>query len=860
MNIRTLRCGAAALALCTSLLSTAAHAQASPFAHTTGFRYDAEQRLVGTIRPDPDGTGPLKFAAVRNSYDAAGRLVKVETGELAAWQPETVAPRNWAEFDVLSTVDHVYDLMGRKLRDTVSAGGVVQSLTQTSYDPLGRVDCVAVRMNPAAFGSPPTSACVLGPEGTQGPDRITRTSYYVADKVARVTKGLGTPLQQDHVFYTYNADLQVASMTDANGNRAEMTYDGHGRQKRWVFPSKTTPGQVAATDYEEYGYDANGNRTSLRKRDERVLTYEYDALNRMTKKIVPDGFGLPAIATSDVFYGYDLRGLQLSARFDSTAGEGVTATFDDAGRPSSSSTDMGGTTRTLEYQNDAGGNRTRITHPDGVYFIMSHDGLDRMNAASWTIGGATTPFVTIAYDRLGRRDDITRGSSQTSYDYGTGLRLTGMDQRFAGGSGNVGETFEHNMAGQITKRSRDNGAFAYRDLTSASASEAYTVNGQNQYTAITGRAPGYDANGNMTADEAGTTYAYDVENRLVSATGTKSASLVYDPLGRLFQVSGGSAGVTRFLYDGDALVAEYDGSGGLLRRYAHGSSVDEPILWDEGSAMNCSTTRFLHTDHQGSVVALADCSGNRTAVDTYDEYGVPGSANQSLRFRYTGQAWLPELGMYHYKARVYNPRLGRFMQVDPIGYKDQVNLYAYVRASPVSAIDPAGHDTWSYLSRLASESKKDVERVISQTKDVVAETGRIIVSVPSAIIGSLDEARANVRLALSQAIHRSDRPSGLGDLRRGEVNQIQKAVNSAGRPLDVVGSAAAGNRRNPGTDLPVGKGPGTKSDIDYTMGSSSVSSFKDADLPTPEILQGGPERGSLSIRFEPNREPRTVRN
>ena len=111
-----------------------------------------------------------------------------------------------------------------------------------------------------------------------------------------------------------------------------MRYDGFGRQQRWIFPSRTSPGVADQADYEQYLYDAQGNRTALRKRDGSVLTFQYDALNRMTAKIVPERSGLSAIHTRDIYYDYDLRGLQTKARFDSLVGEGVTTAYDGFGR------------------------------------------------------------------------------------------------------------------------------------------------------------------------------------------------------------------------------------------------------------------------------------------------------------------------------------------------------------------------------------------------------------------------------------------------------------------------------------------------------------------------------------------------
>ncbi len=142
-------------------------------------------------------------------------------------------------------------------------------------------------------------------------------------------------------------------------------------------------------------------------------------------------------------------------------------------------------------------------------------------------------------------------------------------------------------------------------------------------------------------------------------------------------------------------------NGELLARHVHGPSVDDLVLAELNGAVY-----YYHQDHLNSTIAVTDESGNVVEQYRYDVYGQPyfygpdstprTESALGIRFLFTGREWLGSLALYDYRHRIYSPSLGRFLQMDPLGFAaGDVSRYRLCMNGPLTFADPY-REAWSW--------------------------------------------------------------------------------------------------------------------------------------------------------------------
>jgi RHS repeat-associated protein len=204
----------------------------------------------------------------------------------------------------------------------------------------------------------------------------------------------------------------------------------------------------------------------------------------------------------------------------------------------------------------------------------------------------------------------------------------------------------------------------------------------------------YDADGNMTAridKKTGdsTVFTWDIENKLTEVRKPGMiAKYTYDALGR--RMSKTVNGETKkFGYDGNDLILEMSENDSIVADYTNGPGIDNPLM------MNRAGENYYYAkDGLGSVTALTDSTGNVVNQYKYSVFGgIVEEMGDSVEnpFTYTSREIDRETGLMYYRARYYNPEIGRFISEDPIGFWGRdYNFYRYVNNSSVNFIAPYG--------------------------------------------------------------------------------------------------------------------------------------------------------------------------
>jgi len=650
--------------------------------------YDGDGRLTSTT----DGAGNLTTLNYGN--DCAGQSVAGLRGaNTSTWFPtyceeykydqrnrRTLVTRtaleNEAPLPLRSRAD--YDVRGDTIAETDSAG----TTTLFTYDGLHRR-----RSSTDAGGGITTYAYDSRNNLIRVTDASTRAYVFGYDRSnRRVSESL--PLGQA-VVYVYDENGNRILRTSPTGSRRVYSYDEANRliEQSDFLPTEQVAGQLVtytygATDLLD-SYAQSGETTS-------AASYGYDAIGHKVSEVVTYGAGAEAF-TRTIRYEYQANGLKSKLTYPD--GTEQVATYDR-----NRLIGLNIKARAITYQDYRWFAPTKINLP-GVTRSLTYDPLMRpIEIKSMPTMANALMDERYVYDAAG--NVVKRGTEDGDYVYSYdnlgrvigAIPPAALQRSAAYPDGLPVEQYTYDKVHNRKTSAHQPGPWTYdennRILVSGVGSD------RKDYS--------YNANGSPVAMKVGDpgdpahvrTFKYDAEDRLAevvddSVTVTKYQ---YDPLGRRIRKVTPS-GAVWFQYGDEGLVAEY-GEGGVLRRaygWKPGSTWGSEPVWLADVSGAIWQLYYFHTDYLGTPRALTDAAGNVVWRAIYEAYGnaIPLVSSINNPIRFPGQ-YVDETKYSYNFNRDYDAASGRYLQADPIGIAGGLNLYSYVSAQPTMLTDPEG--------------------------------------------------------------------------------------------------------------------------------------------------------------------------
>ena len=635
--------------------------------HTTRFEYDAMNRKTAII----DATG----YRTETKYTLRGDVVSITNANKETVQFETDAlGRKTAVIDPRGfRSEFVYDENGNLvcMIDANAQAGLQPKNTlgcseSRTYDELNRVIKITDAANSETFFTYDLAGNRLTVK-----DAELKTHNFTYDDLGRLaseTDHVGKvtsykPDEAGNVYETTNRLAETTRITYDKGNRAtKVDYLKDGTAETFGYdPAGTLASAVNGSVTYRFTWDYL-NRL-LTKTDSRGknLAFTYDGVGNVLTKTTYQG--------STTSYTYNAANRLVMLRNPDYLQ--VDYQYDPAGRLLSRVTSAGART-TSQY--DANGWQTRLTQYDAANVLISDTSYTRDRAGNiltQTDAAGTTTYVydplyrlktadypgtandeLFTYDKVGNRktstkSSLTQNANTRYYNYTTGTNRL-LDIRIGSTTGTVESGFTNDFEGRLT---------------------AQTGTGAKTFT--------WDAKSRVkTLTKSGATETY-----------------TYDPMDYRIGRSGGALGSLDYFLEGEHLESIYSGAN-LQAKYLRGSSIDELVagyLYDTDAKLK---PYLFHHDNVTSTTAVSGHNGGTIQSTTFGAFGNTQSSTGASpnRLKYTGRED-DNTGLYYYRARYYDPAIGRFVSEDPLGFEAGINFYQYVGANPVNGNDPSGLDT-----------------------------------------------------------------------------------------------------------------------------------------------------------------------
>ncbi len=673
-------------------------------------------------------------------YDPAGRLnnytVKNPAGEdieySINYDDNTRTVTVTDPMGRTSTVEK--DTRGRVVKETDFAGNVIEYTYDNRNNLTKKVETITGDKTYTTNYSYDSFNRLISEQNPEG-----NTAYFTYDAMGNLTGSVdfeGNSVSHDYdskgrkikttrhlengsinTDYGYYENGKLKTITDNKGRVTTYSYDDQQRLVSVRYHDGAT---------KSYTYDPNGNVKTETKRDGTVITNSYDDADRLSGRSI-NLSGATGGTTSES-YTYDgMNRIKTASNGDST----ISRSYDAVGRLISE-TQNG---KTVQFGYNKLNGVSSLTYPNGRVLTRTFDNLNRLKDIK---DGGSLIAELIYKGKFGRYASKKYGNGDNvGYTYDNGRRMT--DKIVTNSAGTVvnNYTYTYNNAGMRTSliRKHEGNATdrfgydkAYR-LTSLVKSEgtdkevSYKVklgavdnilelttkkgddtqkqiaeaNGMNQYTQFGDWGYSYDQNGNVTT-KGTQRFTYNYRNALIGYSDQNtSASYKFDVFGRrIAKITGGTT--TNYYYAGNQVIEEYTGDA-LSKQYVYGNGIDEVFNLKIMSGDKAGTY-YYHTDGIGSITAITDSNGDIVERVKYGIYGIPtvydkdgneiAESTIGNTYMFQGRRFDRESNTYHYRARSYDPTTGSFIQPDPLGYVDSMNLYQGMLLNPQNFVDPMG--------------------------------------------------------------------------------------------------------------------------------------------------------------------------